>query len=418
MQSGSLRRALAPVAALLMSVALLLMGNGLQGALLPLRAAIEGQSSLAIGLLASSYFGGFVLGCMQAAKLVQRVGHIRAFTAAVALASTIALFHAMIVEPLVWWILRGITGFAFAVIFAIIESWLNEKSSSENRGTVFSVYTIVNLTVITVGQLFLTLGDPAAFPLFCAASILVSLSALPVALTRAEAPTPIEQTRVRLLHLFRQSPAGVAGALAVGLANGAFWALAPVFASDHSGGLSAAEATAYFMSAVVMGGAAGQWPLGLWSDKTDRRRVILFASVGATAAGVALTLFSDAFAGAPFLFAFVFGVFAFPINALSVAHLNDHVEDDGYVEAASGMLLTYGLGAVAGPFIASVIVGAAGIGALFLYTAAVHGAFILFIWLRIFRRSAPPEAAQVDFTDSLIVSVTVSNVETGNLETS
>ncbi|MBZ6379906.1 MFS transporter [Pacificimonas flava] len=404
--------ALRPVAALLLSVALLLMGNGLQGALLPLRAAIENQTALEIGLLGSSYFAGFALGCLRAASFVQNVGHIRAFTAMVALASTTALLHALLVEPVFWWILRGITGFCFAVIFAIIESWLNEKATSSNRGTIFSVYMIINLTVITLGQLILTLGDPALFPLFCVASVLVSVAALPIALTRSAQPEPIAQTKVRIRKLFAQSPAGVMGALAVGLANGAFWALAPVFSAEHTGGLSAADATAYFMSATVIGGAVGQWPLGALSDRIDRRIVMIFAAIAAAASGVLLALMPGLFPGAPFFFAFLFGAFSFPVNGLANAHMNDHVEPAGFVEAASGMLLTYGIGAVIGPFIASGLIDLFGVVALFLYTAAVHVALVLYIWLRIFARGAPEETEQVTFTESLIASTTVSGVDT------
>src|SRR3546814_2593254 len=88
----------------------------------------------------------------------------------------------------------------------IIESWLNEKSTNETRGFVFSLYTIINLTVMTIGQLMLGLDQPGDFPLFMLASILVSLATVPIALTRAQAPAPIRSVKIRLLHLYRLSP--------------------------------------------------------------------------------------------------------------------------------------------------------------------------------------------------------------------
>ena len=193
-----MRTTIAPIAALLLSVAILLTGNGLQGTLLPLRAQIEAFSMLDIGLMGSAYNLGFALGCLLASFIVRRVGHIRSFTAMICIASSVALAHTLFLKPATWWLLRAITGFCFAALFMIIESWLNERSTKENRGTVFSIYTIISLTVLTVGQLMIMLYDPAAFPLFCIIAILISLAAVPVALTTAQAPAPISNVKIRL----------------------------------------------------------------------------------------------------------------------------------------------------------------------------------------------------------------------------
>ena len=118
----------------------------------------------------------------------------------------------------------------FAVLYMIIESWLNEKSDNQNRGLVFSLYTIINLLALTLGQLLLMTGEPGTYPLFLIASILVSLAAVPVALTTSPAPEPIASIEIHWRRLYRCSPVGVVGCLAVGLANGSFWGLAPLYA--------------------------------------------------------------------------------------------------------------------------------------------------------------------------------------------
>jgi MFS family permease len=250
---------LAPVSALLLSVVFLLMGNGLQGTLLPVRAQLELFSTGDIGILGSFYFLGFASGCYFGPHLVRRVGHIRAFAAMVSLASTATLVNVLVLEPLFWWPVRAITGFCFAVLYMVIESWLNEKSTNEIRGLVFSIYTIINLVVLTIGQMMLTLADPKAFPLFAVASILVSLAALPVALTKAPAPAPapIASVKIRVRYLYNASPVGFIGALVVGLANGSFWLLAPVFAQTNSA-VVGASGIAMFMSISVIAGAMGQ----------------------------------------------------------------------------------------------------------------------------------------------------------------
>jgi len=387
-------KVIAPVGALLASVALLLMGNGLQGTLLPIRAEIEAFGSVAIGVMGSAYFLGFALGCLYGPVVVGRVGHIRTFTAATALASTVALAHALITEPWAWWPLRALTGFGFAILYMVIESWLNERATNATRGTVMSLYTIINLTVIMVGQMLLTVYDPASFAPFALASILVSLAALPVALSTSLAPAPLRSTKVRLARLYRISPVGFMGAFTVGLGNGAFWSLAPLSATSSGLGLNG---VAVFMSLVVLGGAIAQYPLGKLSDRTDRRRVILGAAIGVAVAGALLPVAAGLFAPGLFIGALLFGLTAMPVYSLSVAHMNDFVEPDGFVEASSGMLMVYAIGAIAGPVIASWATGAAGTDLLFPYIAVVYLGFAVFVVFRMRARAAPAPDDRPDF---------------------
>lgn len=400
--------AFAPITALLLSVALLLMGNGLQGTLLPVRANLEAFSTTDIGILGSAYFFGFACGCFYGPRLIRRAGHIRAFTALVAIASCVVLVHALFVNPVLWWMLRAVTGFCFAALFMIIESWLNEKSTNETRGFVFSLYTIINLTVVTMGQLMLGLDRPENFPLFLLASILVSLAAVPIALTRAEAPAPVLSVKIRLPHLFRLSPVGVIGCLVVGVANGSFWALAPVFAQSKG---ADTWGVAIFMSVGVLAGALGQWPLGRLSDKMDRRRVIIGAACGAAIAGGLFVLWAPPWGPGLLALIFLFGLFAFPIYGLSVAHMNDYVEADGYVEAASGLLLVFGLGAVVGPIAAAILAGLFGPDALFGMTAAVQLCLAAFAFYRMRQRAPAPVEEHVAFAESLNFAQTVSTVD-------
>ncbi len=401
-------RVIAPILALLASTALLLMGNGLQGTLLPVRGAIEGFSAMSLGVLGSAYFVGFAAGCFVGPSMVERAGHIRAFAAVVAIASTTILAHAIVTVPLAWWILRAITGLCFATLFMIIESWLNEKSSNEDRGLVFSIYTIIQLSVITVGQMMLVLAEPSRFPLFAVASILISLSAVPLALTRADAPGPIETARIDFARLSRTSPIGVAGCLVVGLTNGSFWSLGPLFVQSGGGD---EKQVAFFMSAAVIGGALGQWPLGTLSDRIDRRRVIQAAGLGAATAGLAVAFFAPGATPGLLVIAMGYGVFAFPLYAIAVAHTNDFVEPARYVESASGLLLVYATGAVTGPLVASTLMDAFGPTSLFAFTATIHAALVVYVAARMPLRTRPAEANRIAFSEALLVSTTTSSVD-------
>lgn len=375
---------IAPIGALLLSVGFLLTGNSLQSTLLPVRAEIETFSMFSIGIMGSAYYVGFALGCIFCPYVVRAVGHIRAFTAMVAVAATVALLHILFLSPAVWWPLRGLTGFCFAGLYLVIESWLNDRATNETRGAIFGIYTFINLSVMTVGQFMIMLYDPAAFPLFALASILVSLAAVPVALTRAQAPAPIAAVHLRPWRLYGLSPVGMLGCGVVGLANGAFWSLGPLYATGE--GLDLAS-LATFMGLTVLGGALAQWPFGRLSDSHDRRRVIAFACGLSVLAGLALAIIGGFWTRTIFPLSVLFGAFAFPLYALCVAHANDMMAKDEFVEASSGLLLANGVGSAIGPVLASGAMSVIGPSGLFLYTAMIHAGLLGFVLHRIGRRA-------------------------------
>jgi len=372
-------QAIRTIFALLLAAGVLICGNGLQNTLISVRADIEGFPLLLIGLLTSAYFVGFIAGCYRTPALVSAVGHIRTFTALASLASASALAHVIVVEPAVWIALRCVTGFAMAGLYMIIESWINEKSTNANRGQVLSVYRIVDLAGTTVGNGLLALADPASFVLFAVISILVSLSLVPVALTTAIAPQPIATARLDVGKLFAVSPLAAVGSLSVGLANGAFWSVGPVWVQRIGFDVAA---VAGFVSAVVIGGALVQWPFGWASDRTDRRYVIILVAAGCVAAAGFLALRPPAGEAALIAGAVAFGVAAMPLFGLCIAHANDRAKPDEYLETNGGLLLMYGAGAVVGPLTATGLMTAYGPAALFLFIAGVYAVLALFGVLR------------------------------------
>ncbi len=402
-------RTLASVAPLLVGVAILLTGQGLQGTLLPVRANLEGFSTLSVGLMGGAYFFGFTLGCLRGSTLLRRVGHIRVFAAMTAAASAVPLLHGLWVETWVWWLLRCVTGYCFAVLYVVIESWLNEQATNENRGAVFSAYTLITLTVLAVGQQMLLLYDPQQMYLFAIASAIVSIAAIPVVLSVSPTPAQAEQAvRLNVRRLFRISPAGALGCLASGMANGSFWALAPVFVAGYSPDVSLA---AWFMTSAVLGGALGQWPLGYWSDRVDRRWVIGFAAlIGALAGGSITLFFTNLTPLALMALGAAWGAVAFPLYAVSVAHTNDQAEPGEYVMISSGLLLMYGIGAILGPFVAPALMTLVGPRGLYLHTASIHLLLLAFIALRFRKRITQPDEEHRPFTDALAATQTASQV--------
>jgi MFS family permease len=403
-----MKQVLAPIASLLIGVSLLLTGQGLQGTLLPVRAGLESFSTVAIGVMGAAYFAGFTIGCLQGGELVRRVGHVRVFLAMTALGSAAPLVHGLVLNEFAWGFLRMVAGFCFAVLYVVIESWLNERSSNETRGTVFSIYVMISLSVLAAGQMMTLLYDPQSWQLFALASVLVSLGAIPVALSTSPTPEQPHAVELDLRRLYRTSPAATIGCLTTGLANGAFWSLAPVFTAGISTDTSLA---AWFMTSAVVGGAVSQWPLGYASDKLGRRKILLFAAAVGVAIAIVIGLRFDSldFAAAN-VAGLLWGAIAFPLYAISVAHANDYAEPEDYVMVSSGLLLMYGVGAILGPFVASATMTLTGASGLYVFTGIVHLAMVVFVGYRMLRRESTAEEHNMTFGDALATAVTASQV--------
>ncbi|MEZ5853258.1 MAG: MFS transporter [Hyphomicrobiaceae bacterium] len=378
---------LRPVAALMLSTAILLLGGGLIGLLLPLRADLEGFSAIEIGTLGGAYYGGLMLGCFLAPALIGRVGHIRCFAASTALATIAPLLHMLIVDPLAWTVLRIFQGICFAGLFTVIESWLSDAATSENRGRVLALYTVVHLSVATIGMQLIGLGKVASFELFAVVAILFSAAAVPVALTRTVAPTPPRTAGLHVRQLFAISPTALAGSLFAGLSNSAIWTMTPVFGRDL--GLPPREA-AVLLAVIVLSGAAGQWPVGWLSDRVGRRPVLIGLTLVAAAACAGIVHAAGHDRSLLLANGCLLGAVAFSMYPLSVAHANDLVPRERAVETSGGLLMVFSFAAVIGPLIASVSMTVLGDWALFLYLGVTHVLLVPLLVVRIGQRPTLP----------------------------
>jgi MFS family permease len=385
---------LRPVTALLISAGIVLAGNGLEGVLLPLRGSLQGFSELEIGLIGSSYHAGLMIGCLICPRIIARVGHIRAFTVFTAIATMSPLIEAIWPTPEVWWVFRGLAGICLAGILNAVESWMTSVANNENRGRVMSTYTVVNFGSLTVGQQFINVADPLGFQLFSLSAILFSLAAVPLALTLTPHPPPPRQPKLRIVQLYRVSPAAVAGSMGAGLANGAFWALAPVYARETGVPL---EVIPLFISLVVIGGAFAQWPMGWISDYLDRRTVLAVLCISAAMVGLGLFAADDGAVGLKLTLAGAFGCCIMPVYWVAFAHANDLAERNEAVDVSSSLLLLFASAAICGPVIAALLMRNIGASALFLHTACVHLLIAAVVIYRMTRRAPVPPQARIAY---------------------
>ncbi|MCQ2048743.1 major facilitator family transporter [Stutzerimonas stutzeri] len=368
---------IAPISSLLGGVALLLLGHGLLNTLLTLRGVAEGYSTGMIGLLMSGYFAGFLIGTWLAPSLIRRIGHIRTFAFYAALAAVAVLVHVLIVNPWVWLVLRVLYGVSLVTLYMVIESWLNAQVSGEKRGQVFALYMAVNLGALAAAQQLLSLDTSMNFTLFALAAILISSALMPITLTRQAQPALPDMPATDLLQLARIAPLPLMAAGISGLTLGGFWGLAPVYASQV--GFDAAG-VGLLMSITILGGAVLQWPIGLFSDKHDRRVVLLW--VVAIAAVLALVI-TPILSGSLLLgLMFLWGGLAFSIYSIAVAQMVDQLHPDEILSGSSGLLLANGFGAAFGPVVAGGLMHLFGHIALPLFFAVSLGILAIYSFWR------------------------------------
>ena len=380
-----------PIGALLLGIILLLLGVGLLNTILALRSAVEGYSDSMLGFIMSSYFVGFFIGTYLALPLVRRTGHIRAFAACASIVSICVLMHQILINPYAWMLIRVVTGICLVILYTIIESWLNGQTPPEQRGKVFALYMTANLGALALAQQLLLVDENITFLLFALASVLVSLSLVPVTWTRMQQPVIENVSKIKLKRLWQTAPVAVCGAFLSGLAMGAFWGLSASF--GHKMGLTTSQ-VASFITFGIIGGALLQFPLGKYSDSHDRRSVLMIISCSAALFSLFMFLFSGNHWGL-YLSMTAYGGVAFAVYPVAVAHLVDHLQPEDMLSGGSGILLLHGIGAMLGPLLAGQLMSWIHPASLPLYWSAIQMlmALICLFYLKHSKAENPDEHA-------------------------
>lgn len=375
-----------PILSLLRGTAFLLAASGLLGLLLPLRGQAENFSTAVLGLLGTAWAGGFVAGCFLAPRLVRQAGHVRAFGAFAAVGAIVALLTGLFVDPTAWVVLRIFTGFTMAGCFMVIESWLNEHATNENRGTVFGLYMMVTYASIMAGQMSVAAADVTTDSLFMVTGILFCCSLIPTAVSTQASPKPLQDVALDLRGLYANSPVAFGACLLIGVANGAWGTLGAVYGARIE--MPTAE-IALMMSLVVIAGAVAQMPVGRVSDRMDRRYVLAAVAGGAALVGLLAFLLQARSGTVVIVITACYGALAYTLYSVAVAHANDHARGD-FIKISSGLLLLYGFGTMIGPVIGSVLMSYLRPEGLFLATALAHAGLAAYTALRIRRRAPVP----------------------------
>jgi MFS family permease len=387
-------QAVRPIGQVLLGVVCLETALGILSPTIALQLAHRGTSDMLIGLIGSAYFLGFLLGTMTCHRVIDRVGHIRTFAVFAALAASSTLLYVIFDQIEVWVPLRVLTGYAIAGQYVVVESWLNDKASDDNRGRIFALYMIVSWAASGISPLALNLADPTGHRLLTLAAIALVTSLIPLGLTRFGNPEIGERNHFGLLKLYSISPLGVIACLGAGIAGPAFYALLPAY-MFRAGYSTHQLSIVYSLSTIA--GLVAQFPIGYLADHLGRRPLMLATSLGAAAAAVALYLVGDRSFVTLTVLIFLFEGLMAPLYALGVGQTSDYIEKQDFVAASSGLLFAWGVGSSVGPTLAGGVISLIGPGGLFLFMAGAMAALGAFVIWRMILRGAKRAREQANY---------------------
>ena len=370
--------------ALFLGMGFIMLAHGYQGSLLGVRAVQEDFSLVATGFMMSGYYVGYFIGAKTIPGFILRVGHIRVFAAFASIASIVILMHSILIHPFTWFILRVVTGISMVSIYTIAESWLNDRSSNKNRGSVLSIYMIVLYGSMGIGMFFLNFSKPENFQPFILVSLFMSLALIPILLTKRKAPTFKKISSMSLRELYEVSPLGMVGSLFYGTAQSALFSLLAVYAASMNFTIFEISLVTFLLA---ISGAVAQFPIGKLSDKFDRRLVIVYSTFGAAFFALCAIVASnqmylpDNLATSKtwfYIFLILFSFCSLPMFAIIFAHTNDFIPKEKFVAAGAGLQFAFGLGAISGPFLCSVFMNVIGSNGYFVFLIIFHSIIGIF----------------------------------------
>jgi MFS family permease len=364
--------------ALFLGMGFIMLAHGYQGSLLGVRAVQEEFSLLATGFMMSGYYVGYFIGAKIIPSFILRVGHIRVFAAFASIASIVILMHSIFIHPFTWFILRVVTGISMVSIYTIAESWLNDRASNKNRGSVLSIYMIVLYGSMGIGMFFLNFSKPENFQPFILVSLFMSLALIPILLTKRKAPTFKKIMGMSLKELYKTSPLGMVGSLFYGTVQSALFSLLAVYAASMNFTIFEISVVTFLLA---ISGAIAQFPIGKLSDRFDRRLVITYTTFGAAFFALC-AIFASRQMYLPgdlgtsklwfFIFLILFSFCSLPMFAIIFAHTNDFIPKEKFVAAGASLQFAFGLGAMSGPFVCSIFMNLIGSNGYFAFLIIFH----------------------------------------------
>jgi len=393
-EGGSMLQAVRLVAQVLLGVGLIEIALGALSPLVVLQLEQRGVGTEVISIVGSAYFAGFVVGTLTCFPIIDRAGHIRAFSVFAVLAANATLLHVVMQHPVAWAVLRAIVGYALAGLFTIVESWLNDKATKETRGRMFALYTMVAWGLSGIGPLGLNIPDSSGTIMFCLITVMMASAIIPLALTKVGNPEIGHRSHFGIIRLYTISPLGVLACFSAGFINTGLFVLLPLYAKRLGYGDARIS---ILLSIAVIGPLFIQYPVGWLADRFGRRPLMLTTTLLAIAlSGGIVALPPAAFLWLVGLTMLLAGMIS-PLYALGVGQTSDYIAKKDFVSASAGLLMAWGIGAVLGPLVAAPTMRFLGANGLFYFVSGCHVLLAGFIAYRMLARRALSAKEQVNY---------------------
>jgi len=393
-----------PLSPLFAALLIMMLSIGFYMTFASLRVSLEGSSNVMVGFINSSYYAGMMIGSLLIEKLIERIGHIRAFAIAAAL-NIIAIMLQMELPAPAWWMLfRFVIGVCCASYFIVIESWLLLSSTVQTRGKVLSLYMLVLYAGQGLGQFILNFTKiETSFPFFIS-TVLTALAIIPITLIKGSGPVHVEAVPVKIPYLIKKAPLGVLGCFIAGLILSSFYSLGPIFVKDI--GFDKSQ-IALIMGCTIIGGLFLQWPMGHLSDIFDRPKVLIGICGALIAVCLALFIFQKVHFGLILTMTIIFGGLSFTLYPICISYTCDHFSPYLIIKITCSLLIIYGIGCIFGPVIAAYVMKNTSPGGLFLYCSVLS---LLLMLLGIFRVASGKSVAPEEQGDYMPLPRTTSLV--------
>ncbi|PLY10325.1 MAG: MFS transporter [Arcobacter sp.] len=338
------------ISSLFFSIGFLAIGYGMIMTFVGVFLKENGSSDMVIGLINAAFFLGAMASAIFSQKIISNIGHIRSFVTFASLMVITFLLHSLFLNEAFWAILRLISGFAYYGLLIILESWLNEKSSNEQRGQILAIYTAVFYLSTAVGQLLLNIEDDFKHMIFSIGAVLVLFSVIFIAMTKIKEPILQPFERYSFPKLYNVVPLAVTGSFISGFFIGGFFTMVPLYILKV---FDSKEVLSLFMTFTLIGGLLSQWPIGKLSDIYGRRKLISFTGFFTAIISLMFILLPPS-ETMTYILGVLLGISIFCIYPLSLSRANDVIDENkDIVEISRALLFAYGMGS----FFAPVIIG-------------------------------------------------------------
>ena len=421
--AGAIRQ-IGGLVAVFCAVALLVAADASISTGLPTRIGQAGLSDEIASAIGAAFWLGYLAGCFGNSIVVRRVGHIRVFAAAAALCC-IAVLAIEKVPPELWIVTRFAMGAAVATLWAVTDSWIGDKAPPSVRGTVLAIYGIVGALGSLAGQVIVAHVDLLSPDFAMLVAALFAAALIPIALTRTDAPAPPATISLVIRRMFRIAPASAFGCVLVGIIGAVFFTMVPFYMTQ----VDLPPATiGTAIGAAIVGRLICQWPVGLLSDRIDRRLVIAGAAAASAAVMLASLLISDGSGGTlrgdlgesrRLVFYALLGLWggvSLTLYPVCIAHAHDRFDRSEMVPVTNTALLLFASGAVAGPILASLAIAIAGTGGIAYLLALAAASLAGLAGLGILVRRQPSVSAPIPFADIPATSTEVAPLQAGASE--